>query len=229
MNLVRLGHGTTIPQVLPERRDRRGVGVRRPVPDADATGRPAAVHDPREVFNAVRWMVRAGSPVALLADELPALGSGLPAIAAVDRGRLLRQHGPRPAGDAALARPPCRRPHGGDPRQPHRAEHAGERGAGWLGRPHEAPGQQGPPGRGHARPPARPARHRRRTPRIGTRSLPWPRRSRTPPGAWSRWPSSTRRTPADPGGRRRRVRDRAGGRAASRSQARSSSCPGVGS
>ena len=91
---------------------------------------PQRRHDPREVFNALRWMVRAGVAVAFPADELPALGSGLPAVAAVDGSRVLRRHGPRPAGDAALARRARRRPHAVILDSRTRPEHPGERGRG---------------------------------------------------------------------------------------------------
>ena len=48
------------------------MGLRRPLSDADdARTRRSGVHDLREVFNALRWMVRAGAPWRLLPHDLP--------------------------------------------------------------------------------------------------------------------------------------------------------------
>lgn len=51
---------------------------------------PQRRHEVREVFNALRWIVRAG---AALADQLPAVGSGVSTDPAVDRGGLFRGDG----------------------------------------------------------------------------------------------------------------------------------------
>ena len=48
---------------------------------------PQRRHDLREVFNALRWIVRAGAPWRLLPHELAALAGGLPADPALDGGR----------------------------------------------------------------------------------------------------------------------------------------------
>ena len=45
-------------------------------------------HELRDVFNAVRYIVRTGVP-ALVADQLSAVGSRGPTNAALDRGRLV--------------------------------------------------------------------------------------------------------------------------------------------
>ena len=47
------------------------MGVRRPLPDADDGGRPAARPPLREVFNGLRWIVRAGAPWRLMPNDLP--------------------------------------------------------------------------------------------------------------------------------------------------------------
>ena len=44
---------------------------------------PQRDHGQREVFDALRWLVRAGAPWAVPAGRLPAVGGGLPAGAAV--------------------------------------------------------------------------------------------------------------------------------------------------
>ena len=67
---------------------------------------PQRRYDLREVFNALRWMVRAGAPWRLLPHECPPW----PAVYQQtqcrcplgDRRRLLRGDGPRPARRAAL-------------------------------------------------------------------------------------------------------------------------------
>lgn len=46
---------------------------------------PQRTQDLREVFNATRWMVRSGANAAHDADQLPAVGSGLPVDPALDR------------------------------------------------------------------------------------------------------------------------------------------------
>src|SRR4028119_225294 len=61
---------------------------------------PQRVHDLREVFDALRWVVCAGvrgSALAHAAARLPALGGRIPADAKVARSRGVRGHGPRPA------------------------------------------------------------------------------------------------------------------------------------
>jgi hypothetical protein len=75
----------------------------------------------------------------------PALGGRLLANAAVDRRRLLRSDGARPAGAGALECGARRPAIGGDQRQRHAAQHAGERASGWLRRAPAAGGfQTGP-------------------------------------------------------------------------------------
>ena len=54
-------------------------------------------HDLREVFNALRWLVRAGALWRLLPHDLPALAGGVPAVPALGRGGLLRGDGQRHA------------------------------------------------------------------------------------------------------------------------------------
>ncbi|CAA9571544.1 MAG: Mobile element protein, partial [uncultured Thermomicrobiales bacterium] len=159
--------GNEAPGPLPDRRDRRRVGVRRPVPGAHATGRPAA--RPR----AARGLRRPGldrpgrGALAAAADQLPALAGRLPAGPTVDRRRLLRGDGGRSAGAPAVDGRTGRRADRGDPRQPDGPEHPGERGAGRLGRPQAPDGQQDPPGRRHAGAPPRPPRHPGRRPGPG--------------------------------------------------------------
>ncbi len=46
-------------------------------------------HELREVFNALRWMVRSGAPWRHAARPLPALGGGLSTDPPLDRRRLL--------------------------------------------------------------------------------------------------------------------------------------------
>jgi transposase len=60
-------------KTVPERRFKRGVGLRRPVPylalvREDA---PQREYDLREVFNALRWVVRTGSPWRYMPHDLP--------------------------------------------------------------------------------------------------------------------------------------------------------------
>ena len=62
---------------------------------------PQRRHDLREVYDALRWIVRAGAPWRLLPTNFPPWAAVPPADAALDPGRLLRGHGPRPAGAAA--------------------------------------------------------------------------------------------------------------------------------
>lgn len=54
---------------------------------------PQREHDLREVFNALRWLVRAGAPWRLLPNDLPLREAGLPAKPALARCRLFRGHG----------------------------------------------------------------------------------------------------------------------------------------
>ena len=159
MDLVRLGDGKSVPETLPLGCDGRPLGRRGPELDADeAGGLPTPPRPARGVQRPAlnRAHRRRMAPPA---DERSALGSGLPAIPALDRGGVFRRHGPRAAGDAALDRGPCRRPHGGHPRQPHGAEHPGERRTRGLRRAQEAQRQQDPPRRRHAEAPAGPADH----------------------------------------------------------------------
>src|SRR4051794_13910052 len=87
---------------------------------------PQRKYELREVFNALRWMVRAGAAWRMLPTNLPPW-EGVPADPALDQGRLLRGDGARPAGDPA----PGRRARAGAdrhrPRWPHPAVDPGER------------------------------------------------------------------------------------------------------
>src|SRR2546421_4665928 len=69
---------------------------------------PQREDDLREVFNALRWLARAGAGWRLMprpeGTRLPSLARGLPAVAAVAEGRLLCGDGPRPARPAAPRR-----------------------------------------------------------------------------------------------------------------------------
>ena len=47
------------------------MGVRRPLPDADDEDAPQRRHDLREVFNALRWIVRTGAPWRYLPTNFP--------------------------------------------------------------------------------------------------------------------------------------------------------------
>lgn len=57
---------------VPDGRLGRGVGVRRPVPDTLMTeDAPRRRHDLREVFNAMRYVVRAGEAWRMMPNDLP--------------------------------------------------------------------------------------------------------------------------------------------------------------
>ncbi len=66
-----------------------------------APNAPQRQHQLREVFNALRWIVRR-SAMAPLADQLPPLGRGLSTDVALDCRWLLRGRGARSADAAAL-------------------------------------------------------------------------------------------------------------------------------
>lgn len=69
MDLVDLrDRSETIPQTVFLRCVRRGMGVRRSLSELDA---PQRVHDPRDVFNALRWIVRTGAPWRYLPLNFP--------------------------------------------------------------------------------------------------------------------------------------------------------------
>src|SRR5215216_681348 len=102
MHLVGLGHGRFCPQALPDRRIRRGVGLRCPVSDADDARRAAADARPARGLRRVAPDRARRGPVAHAADQFPAVGRGLPADPALARGRRLRSDGARPAHVAAL-------------------------------------------------------------------------------------------------------------------------------
>ncbi len=55
---------------------------------------PQRTHDLRKVFDALRWIVRAGAPWRMLPITTSRLGKPLPADAALDSRRLLRGDGP---------------------------------------------------------------------------------------------------------------------------------------
>src|SRR5947209_5362863 len=56
---------------LPARLRGRGVGAGRAVRNAVAAGAGQRVHDLRAVFDALRWIVRAGAPWRLLPNDFP--------------------------------------------------------------------------------------------------------------------------------------------------------------
>src|SRR5687767_1072835 len=58
-------------EAVPERRDRRGVGVRDAVLTLISEDAPQREHDLREVFDAMRWVVRTGSPWRYMPNDLP--------------------------------------------------------------------------------------------------------------------------------------------------------------
>jgi hypothetical protein len=64
--------GRAKPEAVPERCERRGVALRAAVLDPAARGCPQRRHDLREVFNALRWLVRTGAQWAYLPHEFPA-------------------------------------------------------------------------------------------------------------------------------------------------------------
>ena len=83
-------------------------------------GRPAAAPRPARGLQRPALDRARRRAVAHAADQLPAVGGGLPADPALDRGRLLRGDGPRPARAAALERRAApTSPTAVDPRQPH--------------------------------------------------------------------------------------------------------------
>ena len=71
MDLVGLRHGNAIPQAVRDRRERRGAGLRRPYLALMRPDAPQRVHDPREVFNALRWIVRTGAQWWMLPTNFP--------------------------------------------------------------------------------------------------------------------------------------------------------------
>jgi hypothetical protein len=96
-NKAELAWADAEPFPLSNRRERRRMGVRRPLSDADGPGRAAA--DARVARGVQRAALdrAGGGALAAPADQLPTLGGGLPADAALARRRLLRGDGPRPA------------------------------------------------------------------------------------------------------------------------------------
>src|SRR3954453_16251856 len=75
---------------------------------------PQREHPLRELFNAVRYMVKTGVTWRYLPNDFPPWTRRLPAGAAVAAGRLFRAGRPRPAGDRAGAGRAATRPVGGD-------------------------------------------------------------------------------------------------------------------
>ena len=117
-------------QPVPERRFRRRVGVRRPVPGPDLRGRAPA--PPRPAARVQRAPVgrQDRGPLAVPPPRLPAVARGLSAGPPVGGRGMLRGDGPRPPGN-----PPGRRRAERDPdrRSPRRADdpiHPRERRAG---------------------------------------------------------------------------------------------------
>ncbi len=47
------------------------MGLRRPLSHAGPSGRSQRVHDLREVFNALRWIERAGAPWRMMPNDFP--------------------------------------------------------------------------------------------------------------------------------------------------------------
>src|SRR5689334_17518220 len=121
------GNSQTPSQTLSEQRDGRRMGVRRTLSYADdAVGTAAAVPIARclQCLALDRSLRRS---VALHARRLSALGSGLPANAALDQGRLLRGDRARSARTLACGAGSSRTAHRGPLRQPNDAIHTGER------------------------------------------------------------------------------------------------------
>src|SRR5688572_27112157 len=69
---------------------------------------PQRVYDLREVYNALRWIVHTGAPWRYLPGDLPPWQAVYQTDPALARCRLLRRHGARPAGHAALGGGPQR-------------------------------------------------------------------------------------------------------------------------
>ena len=82
---------------------------------------PQRHHDLREVFNALRWIVRAGAPWRMLPTNFPPWEAVYQQTRRWLAAGVLRGDGPRPAGVLRWARGAGRQPDGGDPGQPHAA------------------------------------------------------------------------------------------------------------
>lgn len=67
----------------------------------------------RELFDDVRWIVKAGCPWRLLPNGLAALDGGAAASRTMEEGGLLCSHGARPARNVALLTGTHPVPHGG--------------------------------------------------------------------------------------------------------------------
>jgi hypothetical protein len=80
------------------RRERRGLGLRRTSPHAVTPDSGQRRHELPQVFNAVRWIVRAGAPWRVLPNDFPPLGGRLPADPALAGGQWLRSDGARLTG-----------------------------------------------------------------------------------------------------------------------------------
>jgi hypothetical protein len=195
-----LGEGVSsgnehIPQTLPERRDRRRMGLRGPLPDAAGRGRPAT---PVRVARGLQRLALAGPDwvaVALPAQRPAALAGGLPADPALAGRRVPRDHGRRLAGAAAGGGGARSATDGGDcgrtdPASPPRraaigrATTATSTGTGRSCTPPSTPWAT-------SWPPA----SRQRMNKNGRRWRRWPPRCSRSRATPSRWPSSTRATP----------------------------------
>src|SRR5450759_3384000 len=106
------------------------MGFCRDVPDPDEDGAPQREHDLREVYNALRWMVRAGAPWRMIPHDGPSwhagydpaqrwIAAGVFEAMAHDLRTVLRRMQGRKADPSAIVL---------DPGAPgHAAEHARER------------------------------------------------------------------------------------------------------
>lgn len=180
---------------------------------------PQREHSLRELYNGLRWFVRAGCPWRMMPNDLPPgtrRAATNPALAA---GGLLCNDGRRFTGIAAAGRATRQRPDGGDRGQSHVAIHAGE----WA-----APVTTWAKN-------ARAARcmrwwtrwaiywrskSRRPTNRIGRRSKPWHKRSRRRRGKRATGVCGSRLHRRATGRGRGATRNEVGSREAFRSQTR---------
>ncbi|CAA9564848.1 MAG: Mobile element protein, partial [uncultured Thermomicrobiales bacterium] len=151
--------GSADPQALPERRERRGVGLRGAVPDPDAGGRAAAGAPAARGVQRPALARPGRGDLAPAAPRPAAVAHRLPADPALARRRRLRGARPGPADAAARARGAGAAADGGGPGRAHAPVEPGERRARRRRRAQEAHGVEGPPRRGHAGAPARPDGH----------------------------------------------------------------------
>src|SRR5215213_5149922 len=150
---VACGHGNS--KTIPKRRFRPRVGLCCPVPGARARGRSTA--QPR-FARGVQWteVDRAHRlRLALYATRLAAVGSSLPADAAMAKSGSVRGDGSRFARTVAPFGRQSLRPDCYHTRLTHPALYSGERLTRWLRRSEAQEGYEGPRSGGHFRTPAR--------------------------------------------------------------------------